>query len=187
MTVVIFEVLSLSLLIIVARVADVSLGVLRLACVVRGMRGPAVSLGFFEALVWVFAVTKVTNHLDQPVYMVAYAAGFALGNFVGLQIDRRLAFGSQVLRIFTRKGTEVGRALREHGAPVTTFRGEGKDGEIDLLLLKCRRREVRALLALAQSLDERCFAIIDDVLEGHGAGVDSSVKRLRLWPRLLRR
>ncbi len=181
------EVAIFSLLIVLARVADVSLGVLRLACLVRGLSAPAVSLGFFEALVWVFAVTKVTAHLDQPIYMLAYAGGFAIGNYVGIEIDRRIAFGSQVVRIFTRRGVEMGKMFRESGLKVTTFRGEGKDGEIDLLLLKCPRRDVRGVLAKAYGLDEKSFSIVDDVTESNALQRRVMREAKRRWFSIFRR
>ena len=151
------------LLIFVARVADVSLGTLRMTAVMRGHRAAAWFLGFFEVLIWVFAVSKVIQNLDQPVLAVSYALGFATGTFVGVTIERGLAFGEQVVRVFSRKGAQVAAAVREGGFPVTEFEGRGRDGEVRLLYAKVPRRRSHAIVALARAADSECFYVIEDV------------------------
>ena len=88
-------ILSTCILIFAARIVDVSLGTIRTICVVNGRRHVALVLGFFEILVWIFAVSKVIGDLQHPVLAVAYALGFATGNFVGITIEKRLALESR--------------------------------------------------------------------------------------------
>ncbi|MCB0311014.1 MAG: DUF2179 domain-containing protein [Bdellovibrionales bacterium] len=157
------DVFITTIVIILARIVDVTLGTLRLLSVVRGIRGLAFVLGLFEALVWVFAISKVYANLDQPLYMIAFALGFAIGNFVGLTLERRLAFGSQMARIFTRHSCDITPHFRNLGFGVTNFRGEGKDGPVDMLLVKAQRRKMPALLRAAKEHDPHCFYIVDEV------------------------
>ena len=65
------------LLIVAARITDVSLGTIRTINVVQGRRTLALVLGFFEVLIWVFVVSRVINEIRQPAYALAYALGFA--------------------------------------------------------------------------------------------------------------
>ena len=82
------------LLIFFARVGDVSLGTLRVVMVTQGRRGRAALFGFFEVLIWVFAAAKVISSLGKPQLAVAYAVGFAVGNYVGLTLERWVVMGN---------------------------------------------------------------------------------------------
>lgn len=93
--------------IVVARITDVSLGTLRTMNVMQGRRGVAWILGFCEILIWVFAVSKVIGNLQQPAYAIAYALGFATGNYVGMTFEKWIALGEQVVRVFTRAGAQI--------------------------------------------------------------------------------
>ena len=76
------------------RVSDMTLDTLRLLFVVRGRKGISWVLGFFQSVIFVIAITSVLSHLDNPLNIIGYAAGFATGNVVGMWIEERLAIGS---------------------------------------------------------------------------------------------
>jgi uncharacterized protein YebE (UPF0316 family) len=44
-------------------------------------------------------VTLVVQDLDDPVRMLAYASGFALGTLLGVTIERWLAIGTVAVQI----------------------------------------------------------------------------------------
>lgn len=155
--------LFLCLLIFTARVCDVSLGTLRVIMVTQGRRLLAASLGFFEVLIWVMAVSKVMQNLNRPIYAVAYAGGFACGNYVGLTLERWVAFGHQVVRVFSRQGEEVAERLRALRFRVTLFEGCGRDGPVHMLYTETERREVPRLLCEARRIDPRCYYVVDDI------------------------
>jgi uncharacterized protein YebE (UPF0316 family) len=93
-----------SLLIVLARITDVSLGTLRMVAVIQGRRAFATVLGFFEAVVYVCVVAKVLLNMDQPVYAAAYGLGYAAGIYLGMLIEQRLAFGKQLVFLLTARG-----------------------------------------------------------------------------------
>ncbi len=158
------SVLLMCVLIVLARIADVSLGTIRTIVVVQGRRTLAFVLGFFELLIWVSIVSRVILHLhEQPVYAVAYALGFALGNYVGMTIENRLALGRQVVRVITRQGPELAAALRENGLVVTQFDGYGRDGPVEELLVEVERKAVPQVIRLARGRDPKCYYMVDDV------------------------
>lgn len=150
-------------LIALARMADVSLGVLRVASVGAGRRGTAWFIAFCEALIWVIAVSGVVKNLDNPVYAVFYALGFATGTFLGMTAERLWARGERVVRVFTHDGEAMSLALRDKGYRVTQFEGKGLQGPIQLLFIQVPRREARELPHLARKIDADCFIIIDDI------------------------
>jgi len=158
-----WEVVLGCLIIFVARLGDVSLDTLRVVFVIRGRRLWAWGLGFFQVLIWVFALTTVVDNLDKPVYAITYALGFACGNYLGMTIENWLAHGEQVIRVFSRQGDSLAARLRGHGYRVTVFDGRGRDGPVWLLYIEATRKKIKDVARLARSMDPTCFYVIEDV------------------------
>lgn len=158
-----FEVLLTCATIVVARIVDVSLGTFRTIAVVNGRRALAFAIGFFEVLIWVFVVRVVIHQLDNPLYAVSYAGGFALGTFIGITLEGRIGTGKQVLRAFSRKGEEIAAELRTEGYVVTCFEGSGREGPIQLVFVEGSRRAIRHAVDVVHLADPGCFYVLDDV------------------------
>ncbi|MCK5000444.1 MAG: hypothetical protein KAS23_12960, partial [Anaerohalosphaera sp.] len=88
----------LPLLIFLARVVDVSMGTVRIVFVSRGFKFLAPVMGFFEVLIWILAISQIMQNLNNPACYVAYAGGFAMGNFVGMWIAEKLTLGVVLVR-----------------------------------------------------------------------------------------
>lgn len=175
-------VLLTSLGIVVARIFDVSLATIRTIYLVRGMRGRAAVLGFFEVLIWIAVVSGVIQNLHHPIYMVSYALGFALGTYIGIGVEARLSSAQQVVRVFSRLGDSVTEHLRSLDYTVTQFEGVGREGPISLLFLECPRRRVPSVISAAVQVDPTCFCIVDDIRQTSGAVVRSaSANRPRVF------
>lgn len=155
--------LGIAALIFAARVADVSLGTLRTAFIVRGRRAFAFAVGFCEVLVWVVVVAQVINNLNHPIYVFAFALGFATGTVVGITVEGWFAIGEQVVRVFTAKGESMASAMREKGCMVTMFSGSGRDGSVHLLFIQVPRRQTNTVIAAVRKFDPSCFYTVDDV------------------------
>lgn len=173
-------------LIFLARVADVSLDTLRMVQVIRGHRALAWVLGFLQVLIWIFAVAHVMKHITEPAYAISYALGFATGNFLGITIERWLAHGDQVIRVFTTAaaGDAMAHRLRGHGYGVTVFDGRGKDGPVAQLFIEATRRRVSEAARLARQMDPACFYVIDDVRVASTAPGRGVAERARTDPAL---
>jgi len=152
-------------LIFALRIVDVSLGTIRTISLIHGRIATAVALGFFEVLIWIAVVSQVITGVGKnPVLLVAYAAGFAAGNGVGIVIERRLAIGVQLLQMISQKaGDEIAVAIRGQGQAVTVFTGEGRDGPVRMLLTTCQRRKVPGLIAEARRIDPDVFYVVEPV------------------------
>lgn len=157
------EVLLTCIFIVVARIADVSLGTFRTIAVVNGRRLLAFAIGFFEVLIWVFVVRAVLESLESPVYAVSYAGGFAIGTFVGITVESRVGTGKQVLRAFSRSGEQIADKLRAQGYVVTCFQGSGREGPIQMLFVEADRRGMVQVLDVVTAIDPACFYVLDDV------------------------
>lgn len=150
-------------LIFFARVADVSLGTLRMLMLVKGRRLPAAAIGFFEVLIFVVALGRVVNSLDRVEYLLMYALGFAVGNYVGIVLEEKMALGHIGVQIVLQGESDaVVQLLRQQGFGVTLMEGWGREGLKDIISVVLPRRQLPALMQIVNSQDERAFTIVMD-------------------------
>jgi len=88
----IFSYVVLPLLIFFARIADVSLGTIRIIFISKGFKVLAFLVGFFEVLIWLLAINQIWSDFSNPWLLLAYAAGFATGNYVGIYLDEKIFY-----------------------------------------------------------------------------------------------
>jgi uncharacterized protein YebE (UPF0316 family) len=150
-------------LIFLARICDVSLGTVRTIVTVQGRGVLAFFLAIFEILIWISVVSTVVQKVDsQPILALFYALGFATGNMVGIAVERKIALGFMILRVFTRTaGKALTQRLRAMGQAVTVFQGEGMRGPVDELYIACRRRDLQRILSIVTAEDPESFYITE--------------------------
>ncbi|MBT8197353.1 MAG: DUF2179 domain-containing protein [Acidimicrobiia bacterium] len=154
----------LVLLIFSMRVVDVSLGTLRIVMLMRGLRGVAGLLGFFESLTWVLAAALVLDNLDSPFKVVAFAAGFATGTVLGSTIERWLALGKRILRVVTSiDSPDVAPALRRLGHGVTVINGEGLQGDVRIAFSVIPRKAYPEVMERIRALNPDAFVTVEDI------------------------
>ncbi len=131
----VFNYLIIPILIFLIRATDVSMGTIRIIFISRGIRVLAAVIGFFEILIWLIAITQIMKNLNSPSYYLAYAAGFAVGNFVGISIEKRFSLGHRAVRVITSvDAADLIRALRAKGYGVTSVQCDGAIGPQNLFL-----------------------------------------------------
>ncbi len=152
-----------ALVIFALRIVDVSCDTMRVIFAIRGKRGIAAVLGFCMALVWIFAVGNAVKHLDSPLHIVGYAGGYAAGTFIGITIERAVAYGLSTVRIISRHGgVEIAEALRERGFGVTEFAAQGRDGRMEVVYAVLRRRHLPLALAQVAAWDPDAFVTVEE-------------------------
>jgi uncharacterized protein YebE (UPF0316 family) len=148
------------------RVVDVSLSTVRILLAVRGHKLIVPFIGFFEVLIWVFAVGNAIRFLDSGWHVLGYAGGFATGSIVGLLIEQRLAIGYATIRIVSRHaGVEMADALRGLGFGVTEFAGQGRDGRVEVVYTVCLRRDIPRVIAEVERWDAQAFITVEEPRE----------------------
>jgi uncharacterized protein YebE (UPF0316 family) len=151
-------------LIFLLRVSDMTLDTLRVLVVMRGRKAIVWVLGFFQAAIFVLAISSVLKDLNNIVNVFGYAAGFATGNVIGMWIEERLAIGHTHLRIVSsRLGSAIADRLREDGYAVTEVAGRGKDGMVTVLNCSVLRKNVDRVRKIINSVDPEAFITAEDV------------------------
>ncbi len=145
------------------RAIDITLSTLRMLAVVRGRRVVAWLLGFFGALLFITAIAGVLSALDNLVGMLAYAAAYATGNLAGMTIERRLAPGRVLLRIFTPgPARAVAAALHDAGIGATRIPSRTPGGA-ELVLCYAPRRSANRLRDLARAAEPASTITLENV------------------------
>lgn len=179
-----FIYLILPLLVFLARILDVSIGTLRIIFVAKGMKYLAAGLGFFESLIWLLAVAQVMQNLTSWQTYVAFALGFAAGNFVGVTLEEKIALGNLLIRVITRKeGDDLVHALWNAGYGVTSVDAQGETGPVKLVFTIAKRKSLRKVLELIKHYNPNAFYTIEDMRFVRETFVPSMTKR-NLFPRL---
>lgn len=162
-------------LIFFARVADVSLGVIRTLMLVKGKKIHAAVLGFFEVIIFILALNMVVTTLDNPINLLFYGLGFAMGNIVGSYIEEKLALGHLTVQVITlNRPLELCLMLREEGFGVTIIEGHGRQGMRRILHIMLTRKNIDKLMRLINEWDERAFVTVFDARQTKG-GINSPI------------
>lgn len=154
----------LPLLIFVARVIDVSLGTMRLIFISKGLKHLAPIVGFFEILIWLLAIGQIMGNLSNVTCYIAYAGGFAMGNFVGISIAEKLSLGIGLVRVLTRKdASELVESFNAVGYRVTSVDGQGTNGPVKLIFTIVPRRDVHDVVHLIKKFNPQAFYSVEDI------------------------
>lgn len=159
-----FVYIVIPLLIFLSRIADVTIGTIRIVFVSKGFKFLAPLLGFFEVLIWLIAMSKIFENLDNWVYYAAYAGGFATGNYVGLLIEERMALGFISIRIITRlSGEKLITKLANAGYGVTHMKAQGGKGNVNVIFCIIKRKAVTKVIEIVKEYNPKAFYTIEDI------------------------
>ncbi len=163
---VIYVYVILPLLIFFARVADVSLGTIRIIFVSKGFKALSWVFGFFEVLIWLLAISQIFSDLSNPLLMLAYSLGFATGNYVGILLDEKISIGNSMIRIIIRKNSKKLIAeLKKHNYTMTIIDAQSSDKETDvkMILLAVKRKELKTIFKIVKKVNSKAFFTIEDI------------------------
>jgi uncharacterized protein YebE (UPF0316 family) len=127
-------------------------------CCARGQR-----LDGHESLIFILAISRVLQSPSNVWNVLGYSSGFAVGTWVGLKIEERLALGYAAMQVITQTaGDEVSDALRQAGHGVTELLGEGLHGKVYVINTVVNRRDIPSVMELVSAVDETAFVTVDD-------------------------
>ena len=160
----IFTYIILPLLIFFARICDVTLGTIRIILVSKGQKLVAPILGFFEIFIWIIAISKIMENLNNIPCYIGYAAGFATGNYIGILVEEKLAMGVTVIRIITQKAAnELIKNLSLSGYGITNIDAKGTMGNVSVIYTVVQRRNLQNVINIIKEFNPKAFYTVEDV------------------------
>lgn len=163
------EIILGAILIMFMRIADVTLGTFRTILVVQGRKYHSAMVGFFEVLIWIFAMRYIVQHMDQTINLLGYAVGFALGNIMGITLEQRVALGYAQINIVSLHHTDdIANKLRSSKFGVTILPAEGGSGSVSIVIVIAKRKFQKQIMKIVETVDKRAFITIQQSIPFRG-------------------
>lgn len=160
----IFSLAFLPLMIFFARIMDVTMGTLRIVFISQGRKILAPIIGFCEIIIWLLAMGQIFSNLTNFIYYLAYAGGFAMGNYIGLIIEGKISLGYVSLQLIIKDEPEkLINIFKDQGQSITTMTAEGSNGLVKIVLLVIKRKNLPKILELIRSNNPKAFISIEQV------------------------
>ncbi len=154
----------LPLIIFISRIGDVTLGTMRSVLTARGHKNITPILGFFEVLIWIIVASQVMKQANNFACYIGWAGGFAMGNYIGLQIEERIALGLQIIRIITHEECNALIAeLRKADHGTTVIDGHGAKGPVKIILTVVKRKNIDTIAKIIHKHNPGAFFSIEDI------------------------
>ncbi|MDY0234968.1 MAG: DUF5698 domain-containing protein [Gudongella sp.] len=161
-----------------ARVLDMSLSTVRTLMVVQSRKLPAALIGFFEVGIYITVLGKVVTGLDNPMNLLAYCAGFATGNYVGITLENKIALGNLSAQIILRTANNdiLVDTLRKEKFGVTIIEGQGIEGPREILNVALHRKDLQKLKKVVDSVDPNAYVTVNSISPIRGGYFGSTKK-----------
>jgi len=106
----------------------------------------------------------VLNNLSNIATFLAFAAGFAMGTYVGPLIEEKLSIKMVVVRIITSEGADVlMEKLKAENYGVTRMEGVGAREHVVILPTLVDRHDIHQLIGLINEVNPHAFYSIEDI------------------------
>ncbi|MGE4571572.1 MAG: DUF2179 domain-containing protein [Candidatus Izemoplasmatales bacterium] len=170
------------LLILGAKIVEVSISTLRIIFIGKGLRKPGTILALIEILLWVFIASSVINGITEaPLKGIYYGIGFAVGVYLGSIIEDKIGVGKILIQaiIMKEEAKNVTNALRDAGYAVTSINAYGKYKEREVLMIFANRKNKLNIVKLINETDDDALVVSNDVSMVSGGFVSP-------WRRLIK-
>ena len=130
----------------------------------KGLKKLAPLFAFFESLIWLLAIGEIMKHLNNPLCYVAYAGGYAMGNYVGMRLDDRLSIGNVIIRVILKSDSpDLIDKLKEANYGLTILDAEGAKGHVKVVFSIIKRKDVKDFVGILNSYSPHSFYTIEEV------------------------
>jgi uncharacterized protein YebE (UPF0316 family) len=154
----------LPILIFCARIFDVSLDTVRIMFINKNLKLYVAFTAFFAVLIWLMVIRQVLQQVNNPICFIAYAAGYATGNFVGMYIENKISIGRVIIRMITRmESDELVSLLRTSGFGVTVMDATGATGPVKVVFTIVERADISRVITIVREHNPQAFYSIEDV------------------------
>ncbi|MGQ9846161.1 MAG: DUF2179 domain-containing protein [Bacteroidales bacterium] len=160
-----FNYVVLPIIIGLARIFDVTVGTLRIILVSKGNKKLAPLLGFVEVLAWIIVIGEIMKSANNLACYLGYATGFAVGNYIGMLVEEKLALGNLIIRIITEENArQLKDAIVKAGFGMTIVPGFGAMGNpVDVIFMAIHRSDLEKVIELIKANNSRAFYSIEEL------------------------
>ena len=153
------------ILIFLAKLLEVSIATVRIVLTARGNRIVSSLLAAVEITLWIIVASNVLLGItEDPLRAVAYGLAYAIGIYIGIAIEDKLALGLSQIEVIAEydEARAITAKLRDNAYGVTTFDCEGLEGKKQSLVLKVHRKDIPMTMGLLKEY-EHLFVTVTDI------------------------
>lgn len=141
----------------------VSLTTIRFILMIKGLREYAAALSVIEVFVYIMGLSIILKNLDNYWNIAAYCIGYGIGVYLGSRIEERLALGYVMAEVIVDSiNVSLPQALRNNGFGVTSWVGEGRDGQRLVMSVLAKRRRQKELLKAIDAVCPNAFIVFEE-------------------------
>ena len=167
--------------IVVGKIVEVSLGTLSTVLINKGIRIPGILVGIVEYVLWLLITTSVMiGYKEDPIKILFLVSASAIGKYIGMILDEKLAFGLCSVSVYLPSGDEsmkLADYLRDNGFAMTILDGHGiDDSKKYVLLLTLKRKRYKELMELISKQSSDAVITVTQVSSFTGGYLNSGSK-----------
>ncbi len=165
----------LYIIIFLSKVVENMLATLRIIVVANGKKLLGAILQGLVALVWVCITgVVVTNILENPFKIIAFALGSMVGSYLGGVLEEKIAIGKKLLLIIINNNSEekIVKKIRENNFAVTSTIGKGKDNNKAILFSMIPRKQIKNIIKIIKSIDTDALIISQNAFNIYGGYIN---------------
>lgn len=159
------KILSICLIIFLARIVEVSLSTLVTVLTVKSKRVLATILGFIDVIIWFLIVREALTTSIKSIWIaISYALGYAIGTFIGTTLSNKLINGKiSVQVVLDSKNQDKVNEIRNEGFAVSQVDCTGKDNTKKLMLfIELEKKHLNDLKSIINQIDKNAFMVINE-------------------------
>lgn len=165
------KIVGIYLLILIVKIVEVTLATTRIVLITKGEKIKGAFIGFFEVIIWLLLVSTVLKDISSdPIKILIYALGYAIGNYVGTSFEQMLGVGTVRVEAIIKEedGDILANTLRDNGFAVTVLEGEGMSHKRQVFIMHIKRKRTNELVNLIKGLQENVVITIHEVKPIYG-------------------
>lgn len=155
------------LLVMTAKIIEISIQSLKTCLMVKGQRFRAACLGFVECTIWGLVISTLIGSLGDNLMLLAfYCTGYATGLFIGSTLEGKLAFGTSNIELIANdENTKIiGKYLKDTGKGFTVIEGHGATEKMNMIYIVLPRKESSKTIKEIQKLcNDQVFFVTSEV------------------------
>lgn len=165
----------LPILIFCLRVLNNAVGTVRVIAMNDRQRWLGFALASLESLLFAYTAGVVLTDLENVPNLIAYMLGFAVGGYVGMEIEKRYLHIYNIVDITTEEDAAhtIAVLLRDEDYGVTEIHGEGARGRVMQLRVVVHHADMNAVLTCVRSVKPNAFITVEESRLIHGGWIRS--------------
>lgn len=137
-----------------AKLLENAISTLRLIVVSSGKKLFGAILNLIVSIIWIFSTSLAIINIKDTLNIIAFALGSFIGSYIGSIIEEKIAIGSNMLFIVTKKEITIKEKLDE--LKYTSFIIND-----DIILIMVDRKKRKNLLNIIRKIDPDSTIISD--------------------------